>query len=64
MSNNESYAWGGNNYGQLGDGTYINNNETVQVSDIIYSIAISAGSEHSLALKLIEEKATRGISFW
>lgn len=52
------YAWGRNNQGQLGDGTYTDNNDLVQVSSkILWSKffisgvkALAAGGAHSLAL--------------
>ena len=51
-SNSNLYVWGGNQYGQLGDGT--TNNETVPVTITLPSgaspTAISAGSNHSLAI--------------
>ncbi|MFC1742756.1 RCC1 domain-containing protein [Candidatus Riflebacteria bacterium] len=60
------WAWGYNNYGQLGDGTYVNRNSPVQVgvqgeippssikagtSALTEITAIAAGEYHSLALK-------------
>ena len=46
------WAWGNNYYGQLGDGTIINKNTPVQVSDLTGIItAISAGGNHTVALK-------------
>jgi alpha-tubulin suppressor-like RCC1 family protein len=51
------WAWGDNEYGQLGDGTYSNSTVPVQVKDELGSgfltdvIAIAEGSEFSLALK-------------
>ena len=51
------YAWGRNNYGQLGDGTNINRNTPVRVLESpdgpVFTgvIAVVAGGYHSLALK-------------
>ena len=48
------WAWGRNQFGQLGDGTNINRNTPVQVQNLSGVIAIAASSaagEHSLALK-------------
>lgn len=46
------WAWGLNNYGQLGDGTTTNKTTPVQVSGLKDIIAIAAGRGlHSLALK-------------
>ena len=44
------WAWGKNNYGQLGDGTTTNQSIPVQIS-INNVQLIDAGNEHSLALK-------------
>ena len=45
------WAWGANNYGQLGDGTATNKLTPVQVSGLSDVINIGAGSSHSLAVK-------------
>jgi alpha-tubulin suppressor-like RCC1 family protein len=45
------WAWGLNNYGQLGDGTTTNKLSPVQVSGLTGIIDIQAGWYHSLALK-------------
>lgn len=46
------WAWGNNQYGQLGIGSYGNSiSIPVEVAGLTDIIAISAGSEHSLALK-------------
>jgi alpha-tubulin suppressor-like RCC1 family protein len=43
------WAWGSNEFGQLGDGTEINKSAPVRImSDVI---AISAGDDHSLAIR-------------
>ncbi len=44
------YAWGGNSYGQLGDGTKTDSTLPVQVLNISGVTAIESGSYHSLAL--------------
>ncbi|MCL1885444.1 MAG: Ig-like domain repeat protein [Dehalococcoidia bacterium] len=45
------WAWGRNNYGQLGDGTTTNRSLPVQVSGLTDVIAIAGGNYHSIALK-------------
>jgi alpha-tubulin suppressor-like RCC1 family protein len=44
------WAWGLNNYGQLGDGTKVNRSLPVQISGLYGVTAISAGVYHTLAL--------------
>ena len=43
------WAWGGNNYGQLGDGTNIDHKIPVKIMDDV--AAISSGGNHSTAIK-------------
>lgn len=50
-SDNTARAWGGNTYGQLGDGTGINRSVPGPVSFLTGIIALAGGYEHSLALK-------------
>ena len=50
-SNGTVWAWGNNQFGQLGDGTTESNSTPVQVSNLIDVIAIGGGEYHSLALK-------------
>ncbi len=45
------WAWGYNDYGQLGDGTTTYRNAPVQVSSLSGVIAIAGGNDHSLAVK-------------
>jgi alpha-tubulin suppressor-like RCC1 family protein len=45
------WAWGGNNFGQLGNGTINNTLTPIQVSNLNNVIAMTGGSGHSLALK-------------
>ncbi len=45
------WAWGQNDYGQIGDGTLINKNSPVQIGSANDWIAISAGNFHNLAIK-------------
>ncbi|MEI6728072.1 MAG: hypothetical protein WCK98_00320 [bacterium] len=46
------WAWGSNSYGQLGDGTTIDNNAPTIVSGLPQIQAISVGQEHVLALDI------------
>ena len=48
---NHIFSWGHNLSGQLGDGTYTDRNEPVQVGLDANWIAIAAGVSHSLAIK-------------
>jgi alpha-tubulin suppressor-like RCC1 family protein len=45
------WAWGANWYGQLGDGTTINQAAPVQIPDLAGIRAVSAGYDHSLAIQ-------------
>ncbi len=45
------FAWGGNDYGQLGNGTRVDKNEPVQVKGATNIIAIASGDHFCLALK-------------
>ena len=45
------WAWGKNDYGQLGDGTTTNRSTPAQITGLSDIIAISADNFHSLALK-------------
>jgi alpha-tubulin suppressor-like RCC1 family protein len=45
------WAWGSNEYAQLGDGTTISRSSPAQVANLTNVIAITAGWSHSLALK-------------
>ncbi len=44
------WAWGGNGFGQLGDGTNTSRSTAVQVQGLSNVSAIAAGDYHSLAL--------------
>jgi alpha-tubulin suppressor-like RCC1 family protein len=50
-SDSTVWAWGYNNFGQLGNGTAINSLVPFQVSSLNGIIAIAGGQYHSLALK-------------
>jgi len=45
------WAWGSNEFGQLGDGTTIDSPAPIQVSGLTDVTAITGGSSHTLALK-------------
>lgn len=44
------WAWGRNNYGQLGDGTHTDRSVPVQASGLAGVLSVAAGKFHSLAL--------------
>ena len=44
------WAWGGNDYGQLGDGTHITRPAPQAVLGVSHATALAAGGHHSLAL--------------
>jgi len=50
-SDGSLWAWGANNYGQLGDGTDINRSTPVRVGTDSNWSAVSAGNAHTVALK-------------
>src|SRR5206468_12390945 len=50
LSNGTVMAWGDNENGQRGDGSFENRDTPAQVSGLSGVIAISAGYRHSLAL--------------
>ena len=50
-SNGTVWAWGRNNYGQLGIGTISDKKTPAQVSGLGSVIAIAAGTFHSIAIK-------------
>ena len=45
------WAWGENEYGQLGNGTFTNNNLPVNVTSLTGVSFVAGGDEHSLAVK-------------
>ena len=45
------WAWGSNNYGQLGDGTETNKNTPTRIGTDTNWKSVSTGSEHTIALK-------------
>jgi alpha-tubulin suppressor-like RCC1 family protein len=45
------WAWGMNNYGQLGDNTYVYKPSPVQIETLADVIAVSTGFTHAVALK-------------
>ncbi|MBI3563523.1 MAG: hypothetical protein HY080_17600 [Gammaproteobacteria bacterium] len=46
-------AWGKNDLGQLGDGTFNNRNLPVQIGSDTHWLFVAAGSNHSLAINII-----------
>ncbi len=50
-SNGTLWAWGRNNYGQLGDGTTVDKNVPVQIGTATDWKIISPGSQHTFAIK-------------
>jgi alpha-tubulin suppressor-like RCC1 family protein len=50
-SNGTLWAWGNNEYGQLGDDTYTNENAPVQIGTDTNWVFIAAGLGHTIALK-------------
>lgn len=50
MADGTVWAWGANDYGQLGDGTTSDSLYAKQLPGLEYVVAIAAGSRHSLAL--------------
>jgi alpha-tubulin suppressor-like RCC1 family protein len=45
------YAWGSNQYGQLGNGTFASSETPVRVSSLSGVVGVFAGRDHSLAVK-------------
>ena len=45
------YAWGSNQYGQLGNGTWQNSSTPVLVSSLTDVVGIFAGRDHNLAVR-------------
>ena len=50
-ADNSLWAWGANGSGQLGNGTQVNSNKPVQVTNISGVVSMAAGVAHSLAIK-------------
>jgi alpha-tubulin suppressor-like RCC1 family protein len=45
------WAWGGNQYGQLGNGTFTNSSQPVQVNGLTNIISVASSESHTVALK-------------
>lgn len=45
------WLWGGNDYGQIGDGTYIYREKPVKIQEIDNIVKIECGSQHTIALR-------------
>jgi len=50
-SNGTLWAWGANNYGQLGDGTTLGKSSPIQVGSATDWQSVACDSEHTMALK-------------
>ncbi len=50
-ANGSVWTWGDNSYGQLGDGTYDENDQPRAVSGVQDGVEVSAGSAHSLVVE-------------
>jgi len=50
-ADNSLWAWGANGSGQLGNGTQVNSNKPIQVTNISGVASMAAGVAHSLAVK-------------
>ncbi len=46
------WAWGLNDYGQLGDGTTVNRNSPVQIGTETNWVSVSGGGRHTIAIKI------------
>ncbi len=57
------WAWGNNQYGQLGNGTSTDSKTAAQVSDLENIIAIASGANHSIALRSDGTVLTWGRNF-
>ena len=51
----ELYAWGKNNYGQLGDGTTTHQNSPLKIGASTNWVSVAAGGNHGLAINAAGE---------
>ena len=58
------FAWGGNGYGQLGNGSFFNSSVPVQVRGLSAVRSVEAGSMHTVALRTDGTVWGWGVNYW